>query len=343
MSSTASTAPTDPQRVADFWSTKRNDRRPTGWMDHHTIQAWLHRRITGNPSLSTVAWWKQQYFPEAVGCALSLGCGFGELDRNLIALGIAEHVQAVDIAAGAVEQARATATAAGLGDRIDYRVANLDEIELAPSAFDAIFASSSFHHVVRLEHLFGQCRRALRPGALLFLDDYVGPSRFQSGPQVFDLMNRVVALLPERYRRNLFTDDGALVERITPQALDYFASHDPSEAIRSAEIIPALTRDFEIVEHRPYGGALLHLLLSGIVGNFDETCERDTMFLTLLATMEHTLEEHGILDSDFAVIVARPRGGDGAADSPKPLTAASADTRPSGRIQTDPLPGTQRP
>jgi SAM-dependent methyltransferase len=44
---------------------------------------------------------------------------------------------------------------------------------------------------------------------------------------------------------------------------------DPSEAVRSAEIVPVLQRYFEIVEYKPLGGALLQFLLADIAGNFE--------------------------------------------------------------------------
>jgi SAM-dependent methyltransferase len=297
------------QQVADFWTINRDGRngpRPTAWLTHPTTQAWLHRRITGSPTVSTIEWITQAFFPQRVARVLNLGCGHGAFDRALL-VDIAEQVVAVDVSGGAVEQARAAARKEGVADRIDYRVASLNEIKLPPRSFDAIFGISSIHHVERLEHLFAQCRGALKPGALLFLDEYVGPSRFQSDPKVFAIMNRVLALLPVRYRCKLFADDTSIVDSLYPMPRGHFERTDLSEAIRSGEIIAALTRSFDLVELRPYGGAIMHLLLSGIAGNFDEKCEQDTMFLTLLATLEDVLEDHGVIGSDFAVIVARPK------------------------------------
>jgi cyclopropane fatty-acyl-phospholipid synthase-like methyltransferase len=58
------------------------------------------------------------------------------------------------------------AAAAGLSDRIDYRVVDLDQVELPQANYDGTFAMSSAHHVSNLENLFDQCREALKPGAL---------------------------------------------------------------------------------------------------------------------------------------------------------------------------------
>ncbi len=83
------------------------------------------------------------------------------------------------------------------------------------------------------------------------------------------------------------------------------AAIDPSEAIRSADIMPVLREYFDIVEFRPLGGAILQFLLADIAGNF-ETSEGAQM-LQMLFEIEDALMECGDLPSDFAYIVAQPK------------------------------------
>ncbi len=79
---------------------------------------------------------------------------------------------------------------------------------------------------------------------------------------------------------------------------------DPSEAVRSAEIVPLLRRYFEIVEFKPLGGSILQFLLADIAGNFqDKDGER---LLEMLFAIEDALMAGGDLASDFAYIVATP-------------------------------------
>lgn len=87
-----------------------------------------------------------------------------------------------------------------------------------------------------------------------------------------------------------------------------FEANDPSEAIRSAEILPTLKLYFDIVDYKPYDGAILHTLLSGLAGNFDEYSPADTALLKTIALFEEALEETGALGSDFAAIVGKPKG-----------------------------------
>ncbi len=82
---------------------------------------------------------------------------------------------------------------------------------------------------------------------------------------------------------------------------------DPSEAVRSAEIVPTLQRYFDIIEYKPLGGTILQFLLADIAGNFET--EDGEPLLQMLFTIEDTLMATGDLPSDFAYIVARPRNG----------------------------------
>lgn len=80
---------------------------------------------------------------------------------------------------------------------------------------------------------------------------------------------------------------------------------DPSEAVRSADIVPLLHQYFDIIELKPLGGSILQFLLADIAGNFQD--EAGEQLLNMLFAIEDTLIETGELQSDFAYIVAAPR------------------------------------
>lgn len=84
------------------------------------------------------------------------------------------------------------------------------------------------------------------------------------------------------------------------------AALDPSEAIRSAEIVTVMGQFFEIVEKKDWGGNLLHFLLADIAGNFADGRENSTALLKMLINIEETLLDCGEFESDFSYIVARP-------------------------------------
>lgn len=81
---------------------------------------------------------------------------------------------------------------------------------------------------------------------------------------------------------------------------------DPSEAVRSAEIVPILRRHFEILEYKPLGGTILQFLLADIAGSFQQDAGGQQL-LEMLFAIEDTLMSTGHLESDFAYIVAAPK------------------------------------
>jgi hypothetical protein len=82
---------------------------------------------------------------------------------------------------------------------------------------------------------------------------------------------------------------------------------DPSEAIRSAEILETLDPYFEIIERRDIGGTLLHLVLGGIAQNFNPGNVEDQYHLQRLFDLEDRMLADGSIHSDFVVVTALPR------------------------------------
>jgi SAM-dependent methyltransferase len=296
--------------VADYWATDhKGAKKAISWLEHPTILRNVCRRITGDPDVRAIDWFQRKYLPETVELALSLGCGDGLFERDaVVRINLAQKFHANDISPGAIQTAKLEAEKAGIADRIDYSVVNLDEDGLPQDTYDAVFGLPSIHHVFRLERLFKNIRASMKPGALFYLDEYVGPSRFQTTPKVTAIINEIRAALPDRLKRSLFTENGSrILGDYTPSPVEHFERHDPSEAVRSSEIVPLLKMYFDVIEYRPFGGTILHMLLSGMTGNFDESNDGDQALLNVLMRMEEALEDH-IGGSDFAVIVARPKG-----------------------------------
>jgi SAM-dependent methyltransferase len=292
-------------RVAQFWGNERKELVKHNWLEHPVTQAWIYSRRAGNPNANLYDYWRDKFLTTPAPLALSIGCGFGAFERVALMWNLAQRFEACDLSDSAIAQARIYAAEQGLAERVSYSVADLDALTLPEGRYDAIFGISSLHHVRELDRLFAQCRRALKPGGLLFVDEYVGPARFQSAPHVVALINQLIDILPERYRRSVYMN-GAPRHRYDNPPPEFFEQTDPSEAIRSDAIVPTLTRHFEIVDHKPYGGALLHMLLSGTAGNFDPAAEGDATILRLLAFLEEQLEKAGVIGSDFVSLVARP-------------------------------------
>jgi SAM-dependent methyltransferase len=259
--------------------------------------------ISGNQSLDAYArlgtWLEQHGQAIPLGRSISLGCGFGGLERDLARRGMIREMDAYDLADGAIMEARRLAAEAGYG-WIRYHVADLETQGFPASHYDAVFAHSSVHHVERLEALFATVHRALRPGGIFHLNEYVGPTRFQWTDAQLQSINDYLDTIPERLRQ---TPNGRKppVERPT---IEQMLAMDPTEAVRSADVREVLSQHFTIVEERPYGGTLLHMGLADIAQNFGVADLEAVAHLQRFFDLEDTMMANRTIGSDFSVITA---------------------------------------
>lgn len=247
---------------------------------------------------------------------LSIGCGTGELERHLSLFPAFEECDAWDISPGAIETARRHAREEGVRG-IHYEVRDANTAEIPESCYDAVWFHSSLHHVEALERVCERVARGLKPGGWLFLNEYVGPSVFALPERQKQVIRAAFDLIPPRLRRPLTAP--AIP---SPAAV---VADDPSEAVRSADILAVVGHYFDVVEHHRSGGTVLQFLLQGIAGNFRSEDPEATAILDLLLRIESTLIDVGDLESDFAVVAARRRDPPA---PPRPAPAAPAAPPP---------------
>lgn len=276
------------------------------WTELQQIQEVLNVRVSGDPAVNPYLHLLRTRLAGRlpVPRALTIGCGTGELERGLSPLGFAAAHEGIDVAPGAVAKAAAAAGVAGLS-HLRYRVADANSLRLEPESLDVVFGVHSIHHVAELEHVFEEVARALKPGGLLFLNEFVGPSRLQWTDRQLQVVNGLLRVLPQELRVSLV--DGRVKQKARrPTAAEVIAT-DPSEAVRSGEILAVAAAFFEVLEVRPYGGTILQLLLDDIAGNFSRPDAGTRALLAAICDLEWALIESGDLSSDFAVVVARPK------------------------------------
>jgi SAM-dependent methyltransferase len=302
--------PTAGAVTSELWGRKAREMGETDawqrryWQSHPATIRHINRLITGSEDETWLAFTKRRFVPEPGDRGLSLGCGHGWTERDSIRLDVCRTMEGYDLSEEALEVARSEAVAAGLDDRISYRQADLNVVELAPDSYDVVVAAQVLHHVNDLEHLLDQVKRSLRPDGVFVVQEYVGPARFQWLDKTELLMNRILETLPAEYRVDPFS--GALKERLERARPEDIAAADPSESIRSDEIVALLESRFEVLYRADFGGTLLQFVLADIAANFDETDPRDAALLDLMSLFEEVLVAERVLPSDFAFFVLSP-------------------------------------
>ena len=294
-------------KVNAVWSADAEQRAAVEgwyWMAHPAVQRRLNRLASGTPEIDVYGHLSQflrgRGFELPLERCLSLGCGAGGLERHLASAGMVRRIKAYDIAEGALAKAR-QAAADGHYTGLEYHLVDLETVEFPPGETDVVFAHQSIHHVEKLEALFAKVGRALRRGGVFHLHEFVGPARFQWTDEQLRLVNAFLNSLPDALRR---LPNGTPKPAMTRPTVEAMIAADPSEAIRSKDIIPALRQQFDIVEHRALGGAVMHLALGDIAQNFDPADADHAERLDRLAAMEDESMAAGRIDSDFVVLTA---------------------------------------
>ncbi len=297
-------------KIGSFWDKNikiHSDSRKISWLDSPTI-LYEHLKllpVNGERMSITkwVLWFKEKYVPITLEHGLSLGSGDGTLDRHAILLNICRNMDSYDISPVSVETANKINKEQGLDDKTVCRIGDLNKIDLEKNKYDVIFSSMALHHISNLSHLFSQIAGSLKNGGFLVANEYIGPSQFQWNEKQTKIINDLLKILPGSLRVDIRS--GALKDSFVGPSIEYMNENDPSEAICSDEIIGYISKYFDNVEIVEYGGNILHMLLDGIIANFDEEKEADMTILKLLSYIDSLVITEKIMPSDFAVIVAR--------------------------------------
>ena len=277
--------------------------KPNSWAECPVVNSeYICPLISGQAHVGWLEYVARKYYLSPVPVALSLGCGGGGLERHGLQLQIAEQFDAFDVSEDALQLAKDEAQRSGQLESINYTVANLNKIEFAENSYDAVFASQSVHHIEALEHTMQQVSRSLKPGGYFIINEFVGPNQFQWTDVQLLHCQRLLEEIPESYRQMI--REPGIKHSVERPTIEFMNGYDPTEAIRSADIVTELERQFEIVERRDFGGTLLHLVLDNIAGNFSGSDEGKIILRHLFAE-EQRLIDSGEISSDFTLLVAR--------------------------------------
>ncbi|MEM7048434.1 MAG: class I SAM-dependent methyltransferase [Acidobacteriota bacterium] len=284
----------DIEESAAYWD--QHNLAPTDdiryWLAVPELRQDINQRLSGDPAVLFIA-----RFLDGLPCpaerALSIGCGTGDLERGVANLQAAREVHGVDVSTASLDEARRLADESGLSERVQYFLENASTwLGRQPSAsYGLVFFHGSLHHIEDLEGVLDGAARVLNgsePG-LLYVDEYIGPSRGEWSDQNLITARELFAQIPERFRR-------------TPEVWPPIAMEDPTEMIRSSEIPTMLEERFEIIDRQLYGGQILSPLVSALRGS---TLEHPAVAPILREALE--LEQRDIESSHYGIFTARPR------------------------------------
>lgn len=181
-------------------------------------------------------------------------------------------------------------------------VADCNTLELEPGGYDLLVGHHGIHHVMALGHLFAEARRALRPGGLLVIDEWIGP-KFLQIPRRNAFFARLLlyGLYPKRRSRT--THMGEVRGRFLQMPPDAF---DPSEACNADALLPEYHRCFEPIAEACYGG-LTYPVFEGLGHTIDPERWTNRLRIRIVWWTERVLTALRLVRPLFVSSIGAPR------------------------------------
>lgn len=288
-----------PKSALDFWNKNAGKHIEdfSNWEANNIIAQHQNYRVSGDRNIVALAWFYKKYGRPFMNAA-SAGSGTGILEQHLCSMNFTGPITGFDISPKSIEIAKKNCSQYA---NVKFEVADLNKKVWPKECFDVIFAHGSLHHIKAFEWCVGQMKEALKQDGILYLNDYVGPQRFQWTDLQLDLANKLLKEVPRKWVKN------PVVSRCDPNELKRI---DPSEAVNSHLTEAAIKANFSIIETKRRGGTLLAPIFGG---GCLRPCILDTPegeeCLNKMAIREAELIDSGVIPANYVVIVAKKEIG----------------------------------
>jgi 2-polyprenyl-3-methyl-5-hydroxy-6-metoxy-1,4-benzoquinol methylase len=178
---------------------------------------------------------------------LIVGCGNGWLERRLYDQGIGKNFDAFDISEKYIHEAKEKKE----NRNINYFIDDINNLQKIKSKkYDAIFNFAILHHATEIDSAMKKLSESLKPGGLIFNEEFVGPARNQYTDEHLGIMLEVNSDLPEKFRSK---------HTLRPPLANFRV--EPSEAIHSDLVRSTFEKYFEIVFEREMNGGIAYQIL----------------------------------------------------------------------------------
>jgi ubiquinone/menaquinone biosynthesis C-methylase UbiE len=105
------------------------------------------------------------------GEAVDLGCGAGQLVLEMTQQAPGLHVTGIDLSEKMLADARQSTQQAGLEDRVNFRMGNVEEIPFPDQSLDLVISTVSLHHWTEPVKVLNEIDRILKPGGAFYIFD----------------------------------------------------------------------------------------------------------------------------------------------------------------------------
>lgn len=208
---------------------------------------------------------------------VSIGSGNCDLEIQLAldirAQGYGDFaIDCLDLNPAMLARGQAAAAKAGITSQMSFVPVDLNEWNPAHE-YDAAIANQTLHHVLKLENLFAQVKRCLKPTGYFIISDMIGRNGHQRWPEALEIVHEFWRRLPPSYRFN------RKLQRYEELYEDCDCSGEGFEGIRSQDVLPLLSEYFHFQFFLAFGNVIDPFVDRAFGFNFDASASWDQHFI----------------------------------------------------------------
>ena len=299
-----SDVPAELSRVSQYWEQQfeKNRTDTSLWTNNDIVARHIYRLISGGSEEHWLTWFFNHYLEDGVVFerSLSVCCGDGAHELGIANTGKVRFIRGFDLSEGAIAQTTATFEKAAIPKgSYAFEVADANNLQME-DRFDLILSTGALHHVTNLEGLLSKLSSMLGPDGYFVVLEYVGPNRFQWTDTQLSVINGILRQLDPRYLK-----ENTRIELGRP-SIDDMRKIDPSEAVRSEDVLRLLPEFFTIEYLRNFNGTVMHQLYPLLDARLTNTNTPDfDSIVRMILLMEDLLIRGNVLPSDFVFAICR--------------------------------------
>jgi ubiquinone/menaquinone biosynthesis C-methylase UbiE len=287
--------------VNEVWATTET---PLAWWNIPAVKEHWNLLISGSSDVDEYHYIQNKYLTTINQAkALSLACGTGDREMNWASFNNINSIDAYDISKERIDFARNKAKKMKC-DKINFQVGDIYKIDLKPNYYDLITAASALHHFSPLKKIMEKIDYALKPQGYFYVNDFVGPTKFQWTKNQINAVNSILELLPPRYK--VLYGSSKFKSKVYKPSLLSMKLKDPSEAVESSNILPFLGDNFEVLEVKGYG-TVISILLGDIAHNFSLNDEFTEQTLSTIFAIEDMLIRNEQIPNDLVIVMCKKK------------------------------------
>lgn len=233
---------------------------------------------------------------------ISVGCGNGQKEINLIRQGVVEHFDLFELSEARILQGEELARRYNISEKVSFNCGNAFEKIRGKDLYDFVYWNNSLHHMIDSFQAIKWSQRILKEKGIFCLDDFIGASRFQWSDKQLEIATKVRTVFREtEYLKDPQKSEVFLPIQLKRPNREKMIDVDPSEAADSERILEAVNLYFPDAEIIKTGGVIYHLALSNMINNFEEE-GKDKLLLDLLMLIDELCIQ--LDETHYAVVLA---------------------------------------